>query len=121
LLGLWSNRQRTSREVKAVAPQHLDALAARMREIADMQQALLQLVTACHGDDTSDCAILDQLAVRSLSVPEPGEVGTAPLVHTARRAKTGATVKGGASTSPPQPCRPDGLDTRDSPAAMKRP
>ena len=96
LLGLWSNRHRTSREVKAVAQQHLDALAARMREMAEMQQALQQLVSACHGDDTPDCAILDELALHSPAAPEPGEQGAAPVRPAARRSKAHATGQAGA-------------------------
>lgn len=79
LLGLWSNRRRASREVKAIAQGHLDALEDKMREMALMQAALRKLLTSCHGDDDPDCAILEELAVTSLHVPEPGAVGANPL------------------------------------------
>lgn len=79
LLGLWSNRRRASREVKAIAQGHLDALEDKMREMAAMQTALRKLLTTCHGDDDPDCAILKELAVTSLHVPEPGAVGAKPV------------------------------------------
>lgn len=53
LLGLWSDRRRTSREVKALAQ-------------------------SCHGDEDPHCAILDGLAANSPEAPEPGEVAVAP-------------------------------------------
>lgn len=86
LLGLWSDDHRASREVKALAQQHLDALEEKMREMAEMQQALQKLVSACHGDNDPHCAILDELAVRSPEVPEPGAVGAKPVRKPAARA-----------------------------------
>lgn len=79
LLGLWSDRQRTSREVKALAQTHLDAMAQKMREMAEMQAALHKLVESCPGDETPHCAILQELAVSSPQVPEPGAVGQRPI------------------------------------------
>jgi len=79
LLGLWSNDRRASREVKALAQGHLDALEEKMREMAEMQRALKRLVASCHGDDDPHCAILDELAVRSNEAPAPGAVGGQPL------------------------------------------
>ena len=75
LLGLWSNDRRTSREVKALAQSHLDALEEKMREIAEMQQTLKKLVGSCHGNDEPHCAILQELAASSPEAPEPGAVG----------------------------------------------
>lgn len=79
LLGLWGNDRRASREVKALAQAHLDALEAKMREMAEMQQALQKLVTSCQGDDDPHCAILDELAVSSPDAPQPGAVGARPI------------------------------------------
>jgi Cu(I)-responsive transcriptional regulator len=79
LLGLWSDDRRASREVKALAQEHLDAIEEKMREMAEMQRALKRLVTSCHGDDHPHCAILDELAVRSTEAPVPGAVGRQPL------------------------------------------
>lgn len=79
LLGLWSNRRRASREVKALAQRHLEALEEKMREMAEMQQALARLVGSCHGDDDPHCSILEELAVSSPDAPEPGAVGAKPV------------------------------------------
>ena len=79
LLGLWSNDHRVSREVKALAQRHLDALTERMRELAEMQQALQALVASCHGDDDPHCAILEELAVTSPETPQPGAVAAKPI------------------------------------------
>ncbi|WP_367180987.1 Cu(I)-responsive transcriptional regulator [uncultured Piscinibacter sp.] len=79
LLGLWSDRSRASREVKALARSHLDALNQKMRELAQMQSALERLVASCHGDDDPHCAILEGLAVHSPEAPPPGAVGAKPV------------------------------------------
>ena len=79
LLGLWSNSSRTSREVKALAQSHLDALEIKMREISEMRRALQQLVVSCHGNDDPHCVILDELAVGSPVAPEPLSVGSKPI------------------------------------------
>jgi Cu(I)-responsive transcriptional regulator len=82
LLGLWSNDHRASRKVKALAQAHLDALEQKMREMAEMQQALKKLVASCHGDDDPHCAILDELAVSSPQAPAPGLPGATALRKT---------------------------------------
>lgn len=79
LLGLWSNEQRSSRDVKALAQSHLDTLEEKMREMAEMQRALKRLVATCQGDDDPNCVILDELAVGSHESPEPGTVGAKPV------------------------------------------
>ena len=61
LLGLWSNRSRASAEVKRLARQHADDLAARIAEMQAMQRTLEDLARRCHGDDRPDCPILDDL------------------------------------------------------------
>lgn len=79
LLGLWSNRSRASREVKALAQSHLQALEGKMRELAEVQRALTKLIASCHGDDDPDCAILDGLAVSSPKAPQHGFVSSKPV------------------------------------------
>ena len=95
LLGLWSNHHRASREVKALAQSHLDALNAKMRELAQMQAALQKLVVSCHGDDDPHCAILQQLSVSS---PEP-PAHTALAVKPLRKAPPAARGSDGASSA----------------------
>ena len=74
LMGLWSDSHRASREVKALAQRHVAELDEKMREMAEVKQALERLVAACHGDDDPHCAILDQLAAESPQAPDPGRV-----------------------------------------------
>jgi Cu(I)-responsive transcriptional regulator len=62
LLGLWQDRARPSREVRALAQAHLAELEAKLAELQAMQTTLQQLVRSCHGDDRPDCPILDTLA-----------------------------------------------------------
>ncbi|MBH9576215.1 Cu(I)-responsive transcriptional regulator [Inhella sp. 1Y17] len=95
LLGLWSQRDRSSREVKALAQQHLQELEDKLQELQTMKQALEQLVQACAGDEHAHCAILDGLAVASPSAPEPGSVATKP-------------IKAAKAASAPKPAAGDG-------------
>ncbi|HKX43224.1 MAG TPA: Cu(I)-responsive transcriptional regulator [Burkholderiaceae bacterium] len=62
LLGLWQNRRRPSRQVKALAQAHIDELEQKVRELQAMKETLQHLVHCCHGDDRPDCPIIDQLA-----------------------------------------------------------
>src|SRR6185436_19078522 len=62
LLGLWQNRRRPSRQVKALAQAHLEELEAKLQELQAMKASLEHLVHCCHGDDRPDCPIIDQLA-----------------------------------------------------------
>jgi Cu(I)-responsive transcriptional regulator len=62
LLSLWQDRQRPSREVKALAQAHLDAIERKLGELQAMKAALSELVADCHGDDRPDCPILAGLA-----------------------------------------------------------
>lgn len=65
LLDLWRDRQRSSQDVKRLAEQHLAELARKITELQQMQQSLQLLVTQCHGDERTECPILDGLAQES--------------------------------------------------------
>jgi Cu(I)-responsive transcriptional regulator len=69
LIGLWSDSQRSSREVKAVAQRHLADLEEKRREIEQMMDGLSVLVKACHGKP--HCAILDSLSLHSPAQHQP--------------------------------------------------
>lgn len=99
LLGLWSDRGRASREVKAIAQRHLQELEDKMRELAEMQRALAGLVASCHGDDDPHCAILDDLAARSPQAPLPGAVGSPPVRKGTARAQASRSPECDAGTS----------------------
>jgi MerR family copper efflux transcriptional regulator len=61
LLSLWRDRQRSSREVKAIAQKHIADLDARIAEMQTMAESLRHLAAACAGDDRPDCPILKDL------------------------------------------------------------
>jgi len=62
LVGLWQNRRRSSRQVKALALAHVDALERKVRELQAMKATLEHLAHCCRGDERPDCPILDSLA-----------------------------------------------------------
>jgi Cu(I)-responsive transcriptional regulator len=62
LLGLWQNRRRSSRQVRALAQVHIDELAAKLEKLQAMKATLETLVHCCHGDERPDCPILDELS-----------------------------------------------------------
>jgi MerR family copper efflux transcriptional regulator len=62
LVGLWHNRERPSRQVKALAETHIRELEVKAAELLAMKSALEHLVQCCHGDDRPECPILDSLA-----------------------------------------------------------
>jgi Cu+-exporting ATPase len=61
LLVLWRDPQRSSKEVKQLAEQHLDEIKEKVAELQQMQQILQQLADSCCADDQPQCAILDGL------------------------------------------------------------
>ena len=61
LLALWRDRERPSREVKAVARNHVAGLDARIAEMRRMANTLRHLADCCAGDDRPDCPILTDL------------------------------------------------------------
>jgi Cu(I)-responsive transcriptional regulator len=62
LLGLWSDRARSSAEVKALAESRAAELGRKAHALEIMQRSLIHLAQACHGDDRPDCPIIDRLA-----------------------------------------------------------
>ena len=61
LLGLWQDRSRASAEVKALALARAAELKAKARQLDSMRRSLERLAAECHGDQKSDCPILDDL------------------------------------------------------------
>lgn len=62
LLELWRDRQRASRDVRAMAERHLDVIEQKIAELQTMRHTLTDLIGRCHGDDRPDCPILKGLA-----------------------------------------------------------
>lgn len=71
LLGLWQNRRRPSRQVKALATAHIQELDQKLQELQAMKATLEHLVHCCHGDDRPDCPIIDTLADPAARVAAP--------------------------------------------------
>jgi Cu(I)-responsive transcriptional regulator len=61
LLKLWSDRDRHSADVKAVALAHVRELESRARELQAMIKTLRALARRCGDDDRPDCPIIDRL------------------------------------------------------------
>ena len=66
LLSLWRDRDRPSREVKAIAEKHVADLDARIAEMQAMADALRTLAHCCAGDDRPECPILTDLGETGL-------------------------------------------------------
>ncbi|MEO6269128.1 MAG: Cu(I)-responsive transcriptional regulator [Lautropia sp.] len=62
LVGLWQDRKRPSKLVKALAQAQIIALEEKTRELMAMRASLEHLVECCRGDDRPDCPILDSLS-----------------------------------------------------------
>jgi MerR family copper efflux transcriptional regulator len=62
LLGLWSDRARSSAEVKALAESRAAELGRKVRALEAMRRSLTGLAQSCHGDDRPDCPIIEHLA-----------------------------------------------------------
>ncbi len=73
LLTLWQDRDRPSREVKALAQSRIDHISERISELERLRDELSSLVVACHGDHRPECPILDALepAVTANPMEEP--------------------------------------------------
>jgi MerR family copper efflux transcriptional regulator len=84
LLGLWQDKRRPSRQVKALAQAHLQELDAKLQELTAMKATLAHLVNHCHGDDRPDCPIVETLADEDRIADQ----------HTPRRAR-GTGLKSG--------------------------
>jgi MerR family copper efflux transcriptional regulator len=62
LLGLWADTGRESRDVRALAREHLADLERKIDEMTRMKAMLEPLAEGCHGDGRPDCPILKSLA-----------------------------------------------------------
>lgn len=63
LIGLWRNKSRASKEVKALVLTHMKALETKILEMQEMADSLRLLARNCHGDARPDCPILSNLEV----------------------------------------------------------
>ena len=65
LLSLYTDRERASADVKAIATEKLDEIDRKIAELTGLRQMLGHLVETCHGDDRPECPIIDGLSGRS--------------------------------------------------------
>ncbi|WP_298282889.1 Cu(I)-responsive transcriptional regulator [Acidocella sp.] len=61
LLALLRDKRRSSAEVKQIALRHVAELEAKAAQLAAMGEALKRLTTACPGNSSPHCPILDAL------------------------------------------------------------
>ena len=83
LVGLWHDRQRPSRQVKALAQAHIQELRRKAQELLAMTATLEHLVHCCHGDDRPEGPSLEALAAAGPAAP----AGRAPADTVRRRRK----------------------------------
>jgi Cu(I)-responsive transcriptional regulator len=62
LLRLYSDRRRSSADVKRIALRHVAELETRIRAMRQLKRTIQDLADRCHGDQRPDCPILDDLA-----------------------------------------------------------
>ncbi len=62
LLGLYEDRNRSSRDVKRLAQQRINQIEGKMAELQSLHDELVRLADSCHGDDRADCPILTGLS-----------------------------------------------------------
>jgi MerR family copper efflux transcriptional regulator len=64
LLALWQDKGRASADVRRLAETHIAELERKIAELQAMKRTVESLARSCHGDQRSDCPILDDLASR---------------------------------------------------------
>jgi Cu(I)-responsive transcriptional regulator len=62
LVSLWQDRERASKDVKAIALEHVVVLERKIQELQEMASTLKHLARNCHGDARPHCPILEELA-----------------------------------------------------------
>ena len=62
LLSLYSDKGRSSREVKSLTLEKISEIDAKLFELKELRQQLSFLANNCQGNDRPDCPILDALS-----------------------------------------------------------
>jgi Cu(I)-responsive transcriptional regulator len=62
LVSLWQDRARASKDVKAIALDHVNVLERKVRELQEMASTLKHLAENCCGDSRPHCPIIEDLA-----------------------------------------------------------
>ncbi len=66
LLALYENKERSSKEVKALTLEKVAEIDIKLAELNMLRHQLNTLASACQGDDRPDCPILDALSDRTV-------------------------------------------------------
>lgn len=77
LLALWSDKDRASAEVKALALARADELERKAQALEAMRQSLLDLARRCHGDERPDCPILERLSGKDACLDAANDISGA--------------------------------------------
>lgn len=77
LLRLWTDRSRSSHDVKEIALAHVAALEADIAKLTGLRDVLRHLAGQCHGDGHPDCPILDDLGAERNSAKRSRASGRA--------------------------------------------
>ena len=62
LLSLYSDKNRSSREVKALTLEKISEIDVKLTELKELKKQLSFLADNCKGNDRPDCPILDALS-----------------------------------------------------------
>ena len=62
LLSLYSDKNRSSKEVKALTLEKISEINVKLLELKDLKKQLSFLADNCKGNDRPDCPILDALS-----------------------------------------------------------
>ena len=62
LLSLYSDKNRSSKEVKALTLEKISEIDAKLIELKDLRHQLSFLANNCRGNDRPECPILDELS-----------------------------------------------------------
>ena len=62
LLSLYTDRDRASADVKAIATEKLGEIDRKIAELTGLREMLGHLVENCHGDARPECPIIDGLS-----------------------------------------------------------
>ena len=65
LLALYENKERSSKEVKALTLEKIAEIDTKLAELQSLGSQLSTLATACHGDNRPNCPILDALSEKT--------------------------------------------------------
>ena len=71
LLRLWSDRERSNKDVKAIALAHIGELECKIDQLREMAAILHHLADACDGTGRPDCPIIRGLEGEGATAPRP--------------------------------------------------